>query len=393
MRTVVLLCVAILAIAGTAGAQTPPEEAAAPAETKKPWFEAVTVNGLVDGYYSFATAGDPRAPSVLRVFDGDNGSFTMAYSEVAIAMAAEPAGFRVDLGFGPVADATRSFQIVYVDDDNDPLTPDVPVGAPNDSLRNVQQAYVSINPWGKLTVDVGKFVTTAGAEVIEAKDNWNYTRSTMFGYAIPYAHTGARLTAPINANLTLQASLVNGWDVVPDNNRGKTLGLFALYSGGPMNLSAWGGTYVGPEQVKVPGEDLENRMLVDAGVGIDPIPHLSLKLNVDYGSEEIADEDESWTAFAFYAKYALHARASVALRLDSFTDSENAVRTGASDLENGDPLKTVNSATLTFGFPFGSQAEVRAELRNDMATQKIYFDGEEPTDSQMTAHVGLMAWF
>ena len=149
----------------------------------------------------------------------------------------------------------------------------------------MQQAYVSINPWGKLTVDVGKFVTSAGAEVIEAKDNWNYTRSTMFGYAIPYAHTGARLTAPINANITLQASLVNGWDVVPDNNRGKTLGLFALYAGGPMNLSAWGGTYFGPEQVKVPGEDLENRMLVDVGVGIDPIPKLSLKLNMDYGAD------------------------------------------------------------------------------------------------------------
>ena len=383
-----MFCVMTLA-AGTAGAQAP----AAPPEAKTPWFEAVTVNGLVDGYYSFATAGPPRQPSRLRVFDGDNGSFTMAYSEVAIAMAAEPVGFRVDLGFGPVADATRSYQVAFVDDDNDPLTPDVAVAAPNDSLRNIQQAYVSINPWGKLTVDFGKFVTTAGAEVIEAKDNWNYTRSTMFGYAIPFTHTGARLTAPINANLTIQASLVNGWDVVPDNNNGKTFGLFALYSGGPMNLSGWGGTYFGPEQVSVPGEDPENRMLVDAGVGIDPIPNLSLKLNVDYGSEKIADEAETWTAVALYAKYAVHPRANVSLRLDSFNDSKNAARTGATDLENGDPLATVNSVTLTGGFPFGSNAEVRVEVRNDLATEKIYFDGDEAAASQMTATVGLLAWF
>jgi len=35
-------------------------------------------------------------------------------------------------------------------------------------------------------MDLGKFVTSAGAEVIEAKDNWNYSRSLLFVNAIPY---------------------------------------------------------------------------------------------------------------------------------------------------------------------------------------------------------------
>ena len=35
-----------------------------------------------------------------------------------------------------------------------------------------------------LTLDVGKFVTQHGAEVIESKDNWNYSRSFMFALAI-----------------------------------------------------------------------------------------------------------------------------------------------------------------------------------------------------------------
>ena len=40
-------------------------------------------------------------------------------------------------------------------------------------------------------MDFGKFVTSAGAEVIESKDNWNYSRSLLFAYAIPYWHFGA----------------------------------------------------------------------------------------------------------------------------------------------------------------------------------------------------------
>ena len=44
--------------------------------------------------------------------------------------------------------------------------------------------------------DVGKFVTPIGAEVIESQDNWNYTRSILFGYAIPFYHVGVRATCP-----------------------------------------------------------------------------------------------------------------------------------------------------------------------------------------------------
>ena len=40
-------------------------------------------------------------------------------------------------------------------------------------------------------MDFGKFVTSAGAEVIEAKDNWNYSRSLLFVNAIPYLHRRA----------------------------------------------------------------------------------------------------------------------------------------------------------------------------------------------------------
>ena len=61
-------------------------------------------------------------------------------------------------------------------------------------LDNVQQGYLSVLvPAGKgLQIDFGKFVTPHGAEVIETRDNWNYSRGLLFALAIPYYHMGAR---------------------------------------------------------------------------------------------------------------------------------------------------------------------------------------------------------
>ena len=43
-----------------------------------------------------------------------------------------------------------------------------------------------------LQFDFGKFVSPLGNEVIETKDNWNYSRSLLFTLAVPYYHMGMR---------------------------------------------------------------------------------------------------------------------------------------------------------------------------------------------------------
>ena len=60
--------------------------------------------------------------------------------------------------------------------------------------------------------DFGKFVTPFGNEVIESKDNWNYSRSLLFSLAIPYYHQGLRATYSPNDQVTLAGYLVNGWN-------------------------------------------------------------------------------------------------------------------------------------------------------------------------------------
>ena len=116
-----------------------------------------------------------------------------------------PIGYKVRLNFG------------HADDDLH--------RPPDGDYKNVEEAYGSyLAPVGKgLQIDVGKFVTNAGAEVIEAKDNWNYSRSLLFQLAIPVYHAGIRLTYSPNDKVTLMGGVVNGWNNVNDNNTGKTV--------------------------------------------------------------------------------------------------------------------------------------------------------------------------
>jgi len=56
----------------------------------------------------------------------------------------------------------------------------------------VQQAFATVKATKWLTVDAGRFVTTASAEVIESNKNWLYSRSMLF-YGVPLLHTGLRV--------------------------------------------------------------------------------------------------------------------------------------------------------------------------------------------------------
>src|ERR1035438_296348 len=47
-------------------------------------------------------------------------------------------------------------------------------------------------------------MTSAGAEVIETNQNWNYSRSLLFAWAIPYYHFGLRASIPIGVDITCE---------------------------------------------------------------------------------------------------------------------------------------------------------------------------------------------
>jgi len=350
------------------GPAAPPAAVEPPART---WRDLVTLEGLLDTSFHYKIGGSAREPSQLRVFDaGGNDTFNLALAKLGLGISGERLGMRIDLGFGSVIDA------VNYSEGNIPF---------------LEQGYLTVSLPAGLTLDVGKFVTNAGAEVIEAHKNWNYSRSILFGYAIPFVHTGVRLNAPLGKDLTLIGSVVSGWDNDLDGNVAKTLGLTVLYSlptGTSLALTTYDGT-----------EAAEWRYLLDLVVTQELGP-AALSLNADWGAEG----DARWYGAALAARYSLGDSLRVALRGEYFRDPQG-VRNGLTrpnpDADPNDPSTAVlpfgalgwGEVTATVSVPMGSNVELRAESRFDFADGEAFTVGGQPRRNQKTFHLAALAWF
>src|SRR5208337_4897191 len=173
-----------------------------------------SLSGFVDLYYGQNFNNPASQANGLRFFDGGANQFGLNLVELVVDKAPDAAnsrtGYHVALGFGQAMNAVNGSE-------------------PKGGLgfdQYLKEAYFSyLAPVGKgLQVDVGKFVTPNGAEVIETKDDWNYSRSLLFTYAIPYFHFGMRAKYTFNDKWSVTGYVTNGWNNVVATNTGKTFG-------------------------------------------------------------------------------------------------------------------------------------------------------------------------
>ncbi|MCG3112251.1 MAG: porin [Candidatus Manganitrophus sp. SB1] len=333
------------------------------------------ISGFVDTYYSF---NFNRPDSNLNTvgagasnFDFYHNAFSVSLAEIVLSKAAAPVGFRIDLNFGTTTDFIHCGAF------------SCPGGAAEEPYKNIQQAYVTwATPVG-LTLDMGKFVTHMGLEVIESKDNWNYTRGILFCCAIPYYHTGLRANYAISDMIWVNGYVLNGWNNTVENNNGKTFGAqVGIIPIKPLTVIL---NWIGPE--KSAGGGFEDRQVYDVIAIFNATDTLSFAANYDYGTQDPIGGGDSmtWSGIAVYARMGFDPYA-VAVRLENGTD-DDGVMYGTAD-------NTVQSATLTGEVKVADNLLIRAEFRHDMADEDIFADeGGVVTDSQSRAVLGVVYSF
>ncbi len=336
--------------------------------------QAVTFSGFVDAYFSKNLNNPDAHMNKLRNFDIPENQFNLSLAELVIQKKAQPIGFRADIDFGTANDVVHGI---------------APYGTtPYSTLTNIQQAYLTaVIPVGDgLTADVGKFVTHMGYEVIESKDNWNYSRSLLFAWAIPYYHTGIRLTYPVASNLTVAVHVVNGWNSVTDNNAEKSLGLAVNYApSGSTGLTL--NVMDGFEQPD--GIGAGKKKVFDFIFTQQVTEALALSLNADYGDESLLSGLYTWKGAALYGRYALTPTSALAVRAEVF-DDPRGYATGL-----GVPQLDVKEVTATYEYKFAEALLVRGEARYDFSNAPV-FDKKSTLNSetgQLTFLVGLVAMF
>lgn len=354
----------VVGVAAPAVAQDPAQDASV-----LNFFRKTEVAGTVDLYFHY-NFNEPATGSKtpLRNFDFDHNQFSFALAEVALIKAPtgdDRVGFRLDLDYGPVTDWVHSA---------DPAGPEV--------IKHIQQVYISyLAPVGTgLSFDIGKFVTQHGAEVIEAKDNWNYSRSLLFAWAIPYYHMGIRVGYAPNDIVTLGATVNNGWNNVTDNNSQKTYGLQAIVK--PVAAVSIVQNYMaGPEQT---GNTDDWRHLVDTTVTYTVNDRFSVMGNYDYGRDRSARETVTWQGIGLYAKAQVNPYFALIPRWEYYND-EDGFTTGTG--------QNVQEFTLTAEAKHSQGLITRFEYRRDWSDIGFFRKDGRATDDQHTVSVGFVYAF
>jgi len=376
VRKHLVLGIAMSGAMAAAQTQTPaaPPAAPAPAATapaapaSQPWHVGpLAVTGFVDGYYTY-NANDPTEgvngkTNDLYNFNDDANQPGLSAAKLTMNHDPAPFGAHFDFLYG------RTNRLI---------------NAPN-QLEYVEQAYISAKPAKAkgLEIDLGKFVTSAGAEVIEAKDNWNYSRSILFAWAIPYWHFGLRTSMPVTKTETVGVQVVNGWNNMVHDTGGVTVGLTSGLTKPKYTLNL--NLYTGPADT--PGQNAY-RNVVDGTLVLTPNTKFNAYINADWGNNNNTMSGQSgvngenyWGGVAFAGHEQLTAATALTGRIEVFNDRQGYA-TGVA--------QTVKEFTGTYEYKWKLGLLSRAEFRHDWSDTPFFHTESHLANGQTTASAAII---
>ncbi len=329
------------------------------------------VSGFIDGYYSF-NFNTPEFENNGQIndlynFNDKTDQFSLNAAKLTLNHDPDPVGARIDVFYG------RTNTLVNA-------------GA---EANYIEQAYLSFKPAKAkgFEMDFGKFVTSAGAEVIETKDNWNYSRSLLFAWAIPYYHFGVRTSMPVSKVDTIGVQVVNGWNNTTKTNGGATVGLVNSLVKPKFTWNV--NYYVGPEN---PETTSGYRNLIDTTVLLTPSGKFTAYINYDYGQNRNPSESHGgdgalsrWQGVAFAARGQISGKSAIAGRGEWYKDYQGFETGTAQELKE---------FTITYEYKWLEGLLTRIEYRGDWSDQNFFHKNiSELVDQQSTLTGGLVAFF
>ncbi len=326
----------------------------------------------LQGGYTYNFENPDSQENGLRIFDHKASSFTLDLAQIVLTKDAPVGGvgYKLKLSAGETAKFIHASGLGNSDDPFD-----------------LTEAYINyIAPLGKgIKFQFGKFVTMHGAEVIEAKDNMNYSRGLLFNYAIPLTHTGLMAGYPFSDMVSANFYVVNGWDNFDDEGSSKTVGLGVTVIPADQ-FSAVVNVMNGREQ------DLQtniksNRFLSDTVITVKPMKNLTFVVNTDYAIQSNSAPDggdAKWYGIAGYVKYDFSDFFSTALRAEYFKDSQ-----GARTLTP----QTAKEVTFTPEFRVAKDLIVRPEYRHDWSDKEVFDSHHNTLDKKNQDTIALAVMY
>ena len=341
-------------------------KAPAPAAPAAPAGSKVNISGYVTTSYTYSTrhTGGAGSPIVGRLYDRFHDQIELNAAKLTldkpVATDKWDAGAHVDLLFGQNAPVLQS------------------AGLNLGTNGDVEQAYATVNiPAGAgkyVQFKAGKFVTLMGLEVIEDVVNPNLSEGNQFIYVENFTMTGLRLDAKPDPKVDVELALINGWDVVQDNNSKKSfMGRLGLTPDTLTTIGLVG--YFGNEKTAVAGVTPSgNRYGLDLLV-TRKVGKATINLQGDYGEEKdlpAVGQTAKWWAAGLWAAIDVSPILNLALRGD-YMDDKDGVRTSG---VLGFPANTgqkFGSGTVTLNIKRWDSVLIRPEIGRASCRERVSY--------------------
>src|SRR6266481_3954007 len=323
----------------------------------------ISVHALVDSGYEHNFNQPNGNVNNIRVFDEDG--FQLTQGNLHIERDGT-VGFVTDLNVGQVANtiskATRYSNIAKV----------------GPQWFDPTQYYLTYTaPFGSgINFEAGRFVTLLGAETINTYNNQNFneSKSIIFGFGIPFTHTGVRASYTFNDYVAATAGLNNGWDDPADgNNNGPNYEGEIILNNKEKSISLvvngiYGPNFFGPTAAA--GHSNSTLGAIDPIVTWKPsfVPNLTLQTEYMYASQTgpvAHGHSATWQGLAGYVVYDWTPSLESATRGEFFQDKDGA-RTGTAQT-----LWEITQ-TISYKIPEVTGLIARLEYRHDNSSQNFF---------------------
>src|SRR4051794_38845442 len=183
------------------------------------------VYGFIEGSWTYNFNNPEDHINRGRVFDFEDQDLTLNQIDLTVERAISTNGDKFDIGGKMEWIWGSDARLIH----SNGLFDHYGVTDGPDEQFDLVQMYATFNvPIGEgLLVTAGKFVTPMGYETINPTTNPLFSHSYLFGFAIPFTHTGITAKYQVSKDWSVYGGLVRGWDQALEDNNGDWMSYMA----------------------------------------------------------------------------------------------------------------------------------------------------------------------
>lgn len=339
----------------------------------------ISIAGYVDAYfgYDFSSPRNNERPYFVSMARHNEFTINLAYLDFRYAASRVRARFVP--GFGTYINANYATE----------------PGA----LKNIIEGYGGFRPFAnkQIWIDIGIFGSPYTNESAISKDHLVYSRSFAPEY-VPYYLSGVKVSVPISARWAAYFYLLNGWQLIQDNNSDKSIGTQLEFRPGNRWLLNWD-TYIGNEQSNN-RPDFRNRYFTDFYAIYNPAGKFSATACAYLGVQERVDSLSGrmsnwiWYTANLSCRYKLDNNHSVSGRIEYFEDLNGVQIAPLTSRLNGLTGFNSSSASLCYNYAANQNMLFRVEARHFFSNRDMYLNDKQVPATQSTLLITSMTvWF